>query len=238
MRRAEPWTLSVYRVRSLWMWGLLLGFTSQLVARAAHSAEEYNFSWLDPEKKIYVLQNRKFEKARKLLLSGNIGLGLSNPYRTTYSVQPRAAFYISEEWGFEVFFDYTANAVNNTFLALQQATGGSPIPSIREFRTGFGGLVHWAPWYAKINVFNQILYFDWLFFAGVGRMSTYLIPSNASQDLTPLILGTGHQFHVSRTWVVRWDFMAMLYLAPLYGTTGENTWFADYKFTVGFGLRL
>ena len=200
---------------------------------------EYQFSWLDPEKKIYVLQNRKFEKSRRLLLSLMGGVGLSNPYRATYDFEPRAAFYISEEWGVELFYNNTANAINGTFQALVAATGGSPMPAIREFKNGFGGQVHWAPWYSKINVFNQIIYFDWYFAAGIGRMSTTLfLPAAVSQDITPIILSTGHQFHVTRHWTARMDFTAMIYNAPLFGTTGDNTWFPEYRFRFGLGLRL
>ena len=32
----------------------------------SNSDDEYNFNWLDPEKKIYVLQNRKYLKANRL----------------------------------------------------------------------------------------------------------------------------------------------------------------------------
>ena len=50
------------------------------------SKAEYDFSWLDPDKKIYVIQNRKYLKAKRALVSVLGGLGLSNPYRTTYNV--------------------------------------------------------------------------------------------------------------------------------------------------------
>ena len=33
------------------------------------SDEEYNFKWLDPDKKVYVLQNRKYRKALRPFFS-------------------------------------------------------------------------------------------------------------------------------------------------------------------------
>lgn len=209
------------------------------VADAASDSDDYQFSWLDPDKKIYVLQNRKYTKSRRLLLSAMFGLGFSNPYRSIADIEPRAAFYISEDWGVELFFNYTSNSVNGTFNALAAAVGSTTLPTIREFRTGYGAQLHWSPWYAKINVFNQILFFDWYFGAGVGRFNTILFyPGPISQDITPFMLSTGHQFHFNRMWTVRMDFTAMIYNAPLFGTTGDNTWFSDYRFRLGLGLRL
>src|SRR4051794_4020142 len=41
---------------------------------------DYNFSWLDPDKKVYVLQNRKFLKAKHFIFSVTGGLAPS-PFR-------------------------------------------------------------------------------------------------------------------------------------------------------------
>jgi len=38
-------------------------------SKGSSDDDEYNFNWLDPEKKIYVLQNRKFLKGGHVLLS-------------------------------------------------------------------------------------------------------------------------------------------------------------------------
>src|SRR5690606_17981279 len=85
---------------------LLVGlfFGASPPVRADDSDEnEYNFKWLDPDKRVYVLQNRKFEKSGRLLLSGMVGIGMSNPYRNTYVVEPRVAYYLTETVGIEAF---------------------------------------------------------------------------------------------------------------------------------------
>ena len=77
---------------------------------------------------------------------------------------------------------------------------------VRELNTEYGGLLYWAPWYAKINVFNSILYFDWLFGAGGGRvpstLDTYTGANGANitvtSDTKPAIFATtGQQFYLS-----------------------------------------
>jgi outer membrane beta-barrel protein len=208
--------------------------------------DEYNFNWLDPEKKIYVLQNRRYVKAKRLMLSVMGGPGFSAPYRSTFNLDPRMAYYFTESWGVEVFFRQTFNFENNTFAALQQASGSSVIPVVRELRSSYGGMVHWVPWYAKINVFNKILYFDWYFGAGVGgiraaidKRANALAPANyVSQDLIAGFVSTGHQYSISHHVLVRLDVTAAYYRAPVFGDTGDNATYSNYDFGVGIGFRL
>ena len=65
---------------------LLLAIMGCVDMHSAFAAvdDDYNFSWLDPDKKIYVLQNRKFRKANaaQLFLMG--GMGLGETYRKAF----------------------------------------------------------------------------------------------------------------------------------------------------------
>jgi outer membrane beta-barrel protein len=207
------------------------------------SKDEYSFKWLDPEKKIYVLQNRRYVKANRPLISLMTGPGFSNAYRNTWSLQPRIAYYFSEEWGLEVFYGKIFNSENNTYKALQ-SSGTKLFPVIHEIRSEMGALLHWVPWYAKINVFNSILYFDWYFAGGLGSINDAMTtstsdPSNFStnNDLG-LYLGTGHQYHINETFTVRLDFMGTYYRAPLTVSSPDKVWFSNYDFTFGLGIRL
>jgi outer membrane beta-barrel protein len=214
-------------------------------AAAALESDEYNFSWLDPDKKIYVLQNRRYIKAKHLLLSAMAGTGFSNAYRSAYSVDPRVAFYFSEALGIEAFYSFFHNKENNTFEALQQSAPNT-LPVVREIRSQYGLLMHYVPWYAKINVFNKILYFDWYFTGGAGTIRTALDTRTSSasasqftnQDLFSLFLGTGHQYHLSQFMLVRLDFSGGFYRAPVFGNEGDNAWFSNYVFGLGFGFKL
>jgi outer membrane beta-barrel protein len=209
------------------------------------SDDEYNFSWLDPDKKVYVLQNRRYTKARRAQVSVMGGVGLSNPYRTSYSFDPRLAYFFSETLGIEAFYSVVSNKVNNTAQALSRASGTAPLPVIREIKNQVGVLGKWAPWYAKINVFNKILYFDWYFTAGVGRMNMDLTNRSTSggaitrvnQSKSAFYLGTGHEFHVNEHLDIRWDFMAAFYSSPVFGTTGESATFTDLTFIAGLAWR-
>lgn len=227
---------------------LLSGAWLILVAASwskAATNEDYNFSWLDPDKKIYVLQNRKFTKANHLVISAMAGPGMQTSYRTSYGIEPRMAYYFSESLGIEAFFSYFTNSENNAFGALKIAAPNT-LPVVREIRSQYGGLIQYVPWYAKINVFNKILYFDWYFSGGLGNLNSALdVRKNAAANAEfinrtslALFVGTGHQYHLSQSFLVRIDFTGAFYRAPLLGNTGENTWFSSYLFGAGIGLKL
>jgi outer membrane beta-barrel protein len=205
---------------------------------------EYNFSWLDPEKKIYVLQNRKYTKTGHVFLNLLGGPGFSNSYRTVWNLDPRIDYYFSESFGIEAFYTQTFNSPNNTFAALQ-TTSPTTLPIVREINNELGFMAQWVPWYAKINFFNNILYFDWYFQAGAGQLGTTISGAGTSnafaaqnQSLFALYAGTGHLYHLNENWQVRVDFTGAYYRAPLQGNVGSSTWFSNYNFEVGLGYRL
>lgn len=214
---------------------------------SADSGEEseYNFNWLDPEKKIYVLQNRKYLKKDRAMVSVLAGPGISNAYRNTGALSGRLGYYFSEWLGLEAFHTMMSNSENKTFEQLRFATTNI-VPVVREIRSQTGVVVNYVPWYAKINVFNSILYFDWYFSGGAGVLNSQLDRrTNASlstdfvdQNFTSVFLGTGQMFHLSQHFTVRLDATGAFYRAPVYGTSGEKTWFSNYLFGFGFGVKL
>ncbi len=209
-------------------------------SRDTKESGEYNFNWLDPDKKIYVLQNRRYLKANRVLISAMGGVGISNPYRQSFDFDPRIAYYFSESIGIEAFYTLFTNSANNTIDGIKAATGGV-LPVVREIKSQYGGLLHWVPWYAKINVFNNILYFDWYFAGGLGQITTNLIDpakTNAvAENLFAGFLGTGHQYYVTESFTVRLDFTGAFYNAPIGGSSGGKTWFSNYTFGIGAGFR-
>lgn len=240
-------------------WGIRIGLTllaivwlTLMAASWADAADnpretndDYSFSWLDPEKRIYVLQNRRYAKAHKLMLSLLSGVGVSNPYRTTYNLDPRVAFYFSEAFGIETFYTQTSNKSNTTFNQLQDASP-TTWPLVREVRSQMGVTAQWVPWYAKINVFNKILYLDWYFSAGVGTMQTALetrttakgASSFTDQSFTAWYFGTGHHYYLNDSFSVRLDFLGAAYRAPVAPTSSTNAWYSNYNFDIGLGWRI
>jgi len=233
--------LSAIGFASIWMCLIALSW-----ANAAEEVDpEYRFSWLDPDKKVYVLQNRKFEKAGHLLISALGGSVHADPYRTAYSLDPRVAFYFTEALGIEAFGQWSFNSTNNAFSALIQSSS-TALPIVRESRSQMGGLLSWVPWYAKINFFNQILYFDWYLNAGLGLIQTAIDVRESKNDLIDYVnesrlgyfLGTGHYYHLNQWLGVRLDYTVGFFRAPILGNAGDPTWFSHSTFSAGLGVKL
>ncbi|MCO5141788.1 MAG: outer membrane beta-barrel domain-containing protein [Oligoflexia bacterium] len=204
---------------------------------AAHAADddystgtpdEYDFSWLDPDKKIYVVQNRKYLKKGRLELALSGGVGIGEPYRKRRIFLPRAFFYINETWAVSALAGFNSNSENDNFVALK--TVSSVVPAVRDVQSFYGGSIVWLPFYGKINIFNQILYIDWHFELGVGQASTE-IDLNTSSTGNPRIQesshfsfhwGTGQKFFITRNFAARLDYLAMFYKAPT-GLNGNFT---------------
>lgn len=241
MRRTSLFSLTL-----AFLFGSAIFATSHLHADDDSERGEYSFKWLDPDKKIYVLQNRKYLKTNRVTLSGMLGVALSSDYRNTYNFDFRAAYDFNEDLGIEGFYMVSTNSTNNTWDALTTASGSSAIPVVREITGQVGGLLVWSPWYAKINVFNNILYFDWYFSAGAGQVISDLdtntvngsAPNLVEEKIFSFFLGTGHKFHLSDSTLFRIDFMGAIYRAPSFGNTGDDLWFTNYNFNVGIGLKL
>lgn len=240
MKRHGNWVVKLLLVLMAALW---LSVVAASWSEAAEDQDnEYNFSWLDPDKKVSVLQNRKFRKANRPMVSLGFGFANTNAYRKSTAIDPRLAYYMSESWGIEVFYSMFSNKENDTAKALATT---SVRPDVIEIKNQVGALVHWVPWYAKINVFNTVLYFDWYFSAGLGTMNADMIPGSAStglaqttKSLTAYYMGTGQIFHVSENFVVRLDFTNAWFKAPSRAVTGEETFFSSPTFTIGAGFRL
>lgn len=253
---SKSWSLSLILLAAFWL--VLIAGTYADSADASEDIREnakdregasldddYSFSWLDPEKKIYVLQNRRYVKDHRGLISVLGGASLSNPYRNTYAVTGRLGYFFSEAFGIEGFYTGFMNSENNSFDALTLAAPNT-LPVVREIRTQLGLLAQWVPWYAKINVFNSILYFDWYFSGGIGSLRTALdtrksasvTPAYVNENHTAFYVGTGHLYHLNHRLNIRLDYLKAIYQAKVSGTTGPTAWYSNDTFTLGFGVKL
>ncbi|MGE4232952.1 MAG: outer membrane beta-barrel domain-containing protein [Bacteriovoracia bacterium] len=221
----------------------LLLFASAFNAYA-ETEDEYNFSWVDPDKKIYVIQNRKFTKAGHVGLFVSGALNLSNPFKMAYAGIPRAAYWISEAIGIEVFYAKEVNFDNDTLKSLR-TVNSTALPFVREHRSYYGALLSWSPWYGKVNFFNLIVYYDWFINAGGGQLQTALdinrsaySPSNFQEETIPAVFfGTGYQFYLNNNFLLRLDLMGMGYSAKGADNTTERI-YTNWNFAAGLGLKL
>jgi outer membrane beta-barrel protein len=231
---------------------LLLILMSLIMSSVVIAAEKslYNFSWLDSDKEIYVLQNRKFRKQGSVYVGGTLGYNLSQDFLDAYGGTVRGGYFFTEDWGVELLFGKNSNTENDTAKGVKEQ---GTVPFYRQIDTFMGAMIMWSPFYSKINTFNKVFYFDWMFGLGVGTITTKdnrnkFDPSAANQsELTDesnigALWNTGFRFYLNENWSLRLDLTGQSYKADKTkksGTTGPVSKSSKLynNYDVGLGLN-
>lgn len=228
---------------------LVTSFTLSAPALRADEKDLYDFMWLDPDKKVYVLQNKVHKKEKTVYLNVGVGLGLSSNFQDTNLLHSNFGYYLTEEWAIEGLYTKYSNKDNEALENLKRLNGS--IPFIRKNQSNYGVLAKWSPFYGKINTFNKIFYFDWSFGLGVGQINTtsnatsVANPASANsykdEKYTSVIGKTGLSFHANKNIHIGMDLIMNNYSAPgptINGRAPSNKMRTntDAVFTIGFSF--
>lgn len=150
---------------------LVLGL-SMLLTGKVHAGEKslYDFLWLDPDKKVYVLQNKLYKKENSFYFDVGYLSNFTSKFQDTNGFQLKTGYYIHEEWGLEIFYNSYSNSNNSEYSNVKYVSNVEPF--IRKLNSSLGAVVVWSPFYGKINTFNKIFYFDWSFGAGATMLKS------------------------------------------------------------------
>lgn len=209
----------------------------------------YKFLWLDPDKQVYVLQNKVYKKRHSFY--GTLGYlqGQSNEFQDTSGLHVSAGFYFHEEWAFEVFYNGYSNSNNDAFENLKRINAS--VPFIRKVESAYGAMAIWSPFYGKVNTFNKIFYFDWNFGLGLSKINaetnakTVANPNTSdefsSETYTGVAYKTGLRFHATEHIHIGLDYFRQSYQAPgptIGNKPGEEKWRhnSDVILSVGFSF--
>ncbi|MBA2406333.1 MAG: outer membrane beta-barrel domain-containing protein [Bdellovibrionales bacterium] len=222
---------------------LCVFLTSGLVVASEKSV--YEFSWLDKDKEIYVLQNRKFRKVGKAYIGGDLSKTISGAFVDAYGGTLRGGFFFREDWGIEGVFGKSTGDKNETAKGVEDQQAKA---FYRKADTYMGVMAMWSPFYSKINTFNKVFYYDWMF--GLGVASVKLLDNRnefssvASDSLTSsnaigAIWNTGLRIYFTESWSMRIDFTG-LHVKPEEeniedngNTVTTNSLFSNYDLGVG-----
>lgn len=227
-------------MKRLWM------IITLFISTTAIAAEDsfYDFSWLDQDKEVYVLQNRKFRKNGDFYIGATFEKNANQAFVDSYGASFLAGFFFKEDWGIEFIYNTSSGSTNNTF---ELAADAGTVAYYRKVDSYMGAMLMWSPFYSKINTFNQVFYYDWLFGVGVASINT---TNNMQQFYTSgddtltkessigAIWTTGMRFYINDSWSVRFDFRAMhtSIERPKSRTSSdgvEKVWFHNYDFGAG-----
>ena len=188
----------------------------------ASEGDLYDFLWLDPDKQVYVLQNKVYEKQGTFYANLGYLYGISNEFQDVSGFHGSAGYYFTEEFAFEVFGNFYSNSNNESYENLARIN--STVPFVRRSESFYGGMVVWSPFYGKINTFNKIFYFDWSVGLGVGKVetesnaTTAADPNMASEftkeSFTAAGIKTGLRFHATKNIHLNIEYLRTTYKAP------------------------
>ena len=235
--------------KSCWLmvaWGLLISATA-----FASESSLYDFSWLDKDKEVYVLQNRQFFKKGTMNLAVGAGMTLSGAFVDAQAIQGRIGFYPLENWGIELVFSANSGKENDNAKAVRLNGGAGSVPFRRIVKDYFGGMIQWAPFYAKVNTFNKVLYVDWYLGLGYAKLDeeNNRIELGASNDKTVtkeshngLLWGTGLRVFITKRWHARLDLTGIHYSATKATEVKANgkgtSYYNNYDLALSVGMSI
>jgi outer membrane beta-barrel protein len=225
---------------------LVLLLSSMLLSTVVLANEKslYNFSWLDKDKEIYVLQNRRFRKVGTVYMGLTGQKTISGAFIDAYGGTARGGFFFSEDWGIEGVFGKSSGTKNDTAKGVEDQQSKAFYRKVDNY---MGAMLMWSPFYSKINTFNQVFYYDWMF--GLGVASVKLI-DNRGEFETPTtsltttnnigaMWNTGLRVYISDSWSLRIDFTG-LHVKPKKENVKDgansvttSTLFSNYDLGVG-----
>jgi outer membrane beta-barrel protein len=208
----------------------------------------YNFLWLDPDKKVYVLQNKLYQKNKTFYVDLGYLSNLTSEFEDINGASVKAGFYFHEEWAVELQHNIYSSQTNTAFETVKDVNGLEPFT--RRANSLTAAFLIWSPFYGKINTFNKIYYFDLSFGVGYGQMRAEsnldsVIRSDAkstfeSELYNPLLLKAALKFHVTPRFHIGVEFLNSNFQARSPKLSDGNvdrneTWkqFNDLTFSLG-----
>ncbi len=92
----------------------------------ASEQDLYDFMWLDPDKKVYVLQNKVHKKEHSIYFNVGYGTSLSAAFQDTNMLHLNTGFYLTEEWAIEGLYTKYSNQDMINFQIIKGLKGMFP----------------------------------------------------------------------------------------------------------------
>ncbi len=213
---------------------------------ASEKSAYYDFTWLDQDKEIYVLQNRKYRKDERAYVVAGYGITTSGAFVDASTIQGRAGYFITEDYGIELVYAKNSGEENGTAKSVRQTAAGT-IPFRRIVESYMGGMFMWSPFYAKVNMFNKVFYYDWIIGLGYGKLeeknnrlefdNAQLVDTITESHSGPM-WDIAFQFYLSQNFNIRADLTVLHYSAKKAEedtSSGSETSYTNYDLVLSLG---
>jgi outer membrane beta-barrel protein len=156
----------MYKLKVLGLSIALLGSSA-----ASFAAEEdlYDFLWLDPDKAVYVLQNKIHKKENSFFLAGGFASSMNTDFQTTQGASVEVGYWLNETLALSLQHSVFSSKNDEAYKNITRVNNIEPF--VRRAQSYTNLWFHWSPFYGKINTFNRIYYFDVGFALGLGALN-------------------------------------------------------------------
>jgi len=208
----------------MFKFAIAAAFLALFVSKNVQAGEKslYDFLWLDPDKKVYVLQNKIYKKEHTFYADLGYLSNFTSTFQDTNGFSAKAGFYVHEEWGLEIFYNQYSNRDNDNRSNVRNINGADPF--VRRLNSSLGAMAIWSPFYGKINTFNKIFYFDWSFGLGLAKINaesnrktvddTNLESTYDKESYNSVVWKTNMKFHLRENIHLGVEWMQHHYSAP------------------------
>lgn len=175
----------------------------------------YDFLWLDPDKTVYVLQNKIYPKDKSFYADFGFVTGITSTFQDTIGGQLKLGYFFSEEWAVEYNLIQYSNSDNSAHDNVEFVS--ETVPFVRRPISTNSLFLIYSPFYGKINTFNKIFYFDVSFGVGTG---SFVAESNlktanditqnkfSTETYTPIQLKATTKFHLNENLHLGIEFLS------------------------------
>jgi outer membrane beta-barrel protein len=185
---------------------------------------------LAPFSDVAVIQRRFLPKSKRFEATVGAFTNLNNPFFSSYGLEIKAAYYLTEKWGIEGIGDYATTSSRQVTDDLAKL--GITTSNLVTSRSFLGGALKWNPIYGKITLLNKsIVPFDINFDVGGGMTGT-----TDGQSAPTLHLGTSQVFAYSKSTAFRWDFSWNYFQANATDDNGKKSKISQSDIYLGIGI--
>ena len=210
--------------------------------------DTYSFDWLDPDKEVFVLQNRKYRKRGRLYFNAGGGITTSGAFVKSTALQARVGYFARESLGFEFIYSKNNGKENDTAKSVREDGTAGSIPFRRIVDNYMGGMLVWAPFYSKINTFNAVIYADWLLGLGYAKLEEsnnedevlqegLLDATENSESHNGVLWNLGMKIYLTRSLEFRFDMTTVFYQAKQVGgsDSDKKIWYSNWDAIASLG---
>jgi outer membrane beta-barrel protein len=149
---------------------LILIVSTALLCQFINASEQdlYEFLWLDPDKHVFVLQNKQHKKAKKFFAQASYLNAVNVDFQESNGLGASIGYHFNEQLGIAIDAHFFNNSNNKAYQNILNVTNSEPF--IRRPEQNISLNLLWTPFYGKINTFNKIFYFDVGLGVGLSRL--------------------------------------------------------------------